>query len=82
MIDVTNDYAKMIEAFECDFSLAADKESGHGLDEIQLKIEQHDEQIISDIELLKKLSFGIRTGNLRIVKLAGWNDTEVRDETD
>lgn len=79
MIDVTNEYEKMIEAFEGDFSLAADQESGHGLDEIQLKIEQHDERIVADIELLKKLSFGIRSGNLRIVKLAGWVNREEID---
>lgn len=65
----TDKYAGMIDAIESDFSLAADPESGHGLDELQLKIEQGDERLLKDIELLKALSFGIRHGRLRIVEV-------------
>lgn len=64
----TSTYAGMIQAIESDFSLAADPESGHGLDELQLKIEQGDERLLKDIELLKALSFGIRYGRLRIIE--------------
>ena len=66
--DQTGKYAGMIEAIECDFNLAADPESGHGLDELQIKIEQEDRRIFSDIKLLQELSYGIRHGSIRIVK--------------
>lgn len=65
----TDIYAGALDAIESDFSLAADPESGHGLDELQLKIEQGDERLLKDIELLKALSFGIRHGRLRIVEV-------------
>lgn len=67
-VDKTQKYAAMLEALECDFSLAADPENGHGLDELQLKIEQGDERMLKDIELLKELSFRIRKGLVRIVE--------------
>lgn len=74
MIDITNEYAKMIKSFECGFSQEADPERDHRLDEVQFQIEQHNERLIADIELLQKLSFGMKTGSLRIVYLAGWDD--------
>ena len=61
----------MIESFECDFNLAADPEAGRGLDELQLKIEQGDGRIISDIELLQELSYGIRHGSIKIMRQTG-----------
>lgn len=69
--DQTAKYAGMIEAMECDFNLALDTESGHGLDELQLKIEQGDGRMLSDIELLQELSYGIRYGSIKIIKQAG-----------
>lgn len=68
--DKTKKYGGMIEAMECDFSLAEDRESGHGLDELQIKIENGDERLLSDIRLLKELSYGIRHARLRIVEIA------------
>lgn len=66
--DVTEKYAGMIAAFECDFSLARDSGSrAFGLDELQIKIEQGDRRLLRDIDLLEKLSFGIRNGKLRIL---------------
>ena len=55
--------------FECDFSIAAEPDTEHGLDELQAKIEQNDNKLLSDIELLKELSYGIRHGTLRITEL-------------
>lgn len=66
--DQTQKYAGMIEAIECDFSLAASPEKKYGLDELQLKIEQGDGRLLSDIELLQELSYGIRHGTIKIVK--------------
>lgn len=70
-IDQTKKYAGMIEALECDFNLALDAESGHGLDELQLKIEQGDGRLLSDIELLQELSYGIRHGSIKIIRQTG-----------
>lgn len=69
-IDQTKKYAGMIEAFECDFNLALDAENGRGLDELQLKIEQGDSRLLSDIDLLQELSYGIRHGNIKIIEQA------------
>lgn len=66
--DQTKKYAGMIEAFECDFSLAKNPENGHGMDDLQVKIEQGDGRILSDIELLEELSYGIRHGTIKILK--------------
>lgn len=68
LLNVTDEYAGMIEAFECDFSLAAEANSKYGLDKLQIKIKQGDERMLADIKLLKKLSFGIRYGDLKIVE--------------
>lgn len=66
--DQTEKYAGMIEAFECDFNLALDEENGHSLDGLQLKIDQNDERMLSDIELLQELSYGIRHGSIKIIE--------------
>ncbi len=62
----THKYVNMIERFECGFSLALDEK--HGLDELQVKIERGDKQILSDIELMQELSHGLRHGLLKITK--------------
>lgn len=69
MKDNTREYAKMLEAFECDFCLVRDNGQEFGLDDLQAKIKNKDERILRDIELLEKLSFGIRHGNIRIMEL-------------
>lgn len=66
--DQTKKYAGMIESFECDFSLAIEQGEKYGLDDLQLKIEQGDKRLLSDIEFLKELSYGLRSGKLKIVK--------------
>lgn len=66
-MELTGKYAGMIEALECDFSLAADPESEHSLDELQVKIENGDERMLTDIKLLSELSYGIRYGAIRII---------------
>jgi Holliday junction resolvase len=71
--DNTKKYAGMIESFECDFSLAAEENSRHGLDELQLKIENSDDRLLCDIDLLQKLSFGIRNGKIRIMEKEAGN---------
>ena len=80
MTDVTASYFSMIQAIECDFNLAADPESSHGLDELQLKIEQGDERLLKDIQLLRELSCGVRQGKLRIVQLAGYEEAGNSEE--
>lgn len=67
MKDTTGEYAQMLEAFECDFALARD--DGYGVDDLQMKINNKDERILRDIELLEKLSFGIRNGRIKIMEL-------------
>lgn len=69
--DLTKKYARMVESFECDFSLAVEqgeKYGKYGLDDLQVKIEHGDKKLLSDIELLKELSYGLRSGKLKIVK--------------
>lgn len=66
--DQTDKYADMIESFECDFSLAAEPNGKHGLDDLQVKIEQGDKRMLANIKLLQELSYGLRNGILRIVK--------------
>lgn len=66
--DVTEIYARMIEAMENDFNLAAEPDNGHGLDELQIMIENGDARMLADIRLLQRLSFGIRNGHLKIIE--------------
>lgn len=66
--DQTKKYARMVESFECDFTLAIEQGNEYGLDDLQLKIEQGDKKLLSDIELLKELSYGLRSGKLKIIK--------------
>lgn len=66
--DQTKKYARMIESFECDFTLAVEQGEKYGLDDLQVKIEHGDKKLLSDIKLLKELSYGLRSGKLKIVK--------------
>ncbi len=70
MEDVTIKYFDMIHAFECDFSLAVDKDSDFTLDELQQQINDNlNLKLNNDIELLKELSFGIRHHYIKILDI-------------
>ena len=68
---VTDKYANMISAFQCDFSLARDGYSNLGL--LDKIIEENNPSILQDIGLLEELEIGLRYGKLKII--------EVDDET-
>ena len=65
---VTDKYANMISAFQCDFSLARD---GYlKLAEIDYVLDKPEgEELRNDIELLKGLEMGLRYGRLAIVEV-------------
>lgn len=65
MKDVTEKYANMLEAFECDFDLVIN-ESVYKLSELQELIKLKDERLLKDIDLLKELSFNLRHNKARI----------------
>lgn len=70
MKDITEKYVHMIEAFECDFSLAIDKDSNFDLGELQQQINEKSNYILlRDICLLKELSFNLRHNKFKILKL-------------
>ena len=60
----TDKYTNMIEAFECDFTLAV--EGNHSLTQLQTAIENKNENILKDIELLAELSYLLRHGKAEI----------------
>jgi hypothetical protein len=71
MLDVTDEYKNMIESFECDFSLASDGEYSLYQLEDTLKEEnvEFNTRLVKDIELLEKLSYGLRYEKLKIVEV-------------
>jgi hypothetical protein len=71
MLDVTDEYKNMIESFECDFSLARDGEYSLYQLEDTLKEEnvEFNARLVKDIELLEKLSYGLRYEKLKIVEV-------------
>lgn len=71
MNDVTDKYRNMIDAFEADFTLAADACESFELGMLQEKIEDGDGRLLADISLLSELSFGIRCGLLKIMQTHG-----------
>ena len=57
----------MISSFECDFSLASDKNSDFSLYELQEQINHNlNLKLNNDIELLRELSFDLRHGFIKI----------------
>lgn len=66
--DVTNEYLNMINSFEADFSLAT---TYNELDYVDFKdlIANKNERFLKDIELLSKLSFNLRYGIYKIIKV-------------
>ena len=69
MKDITEKYIHMIEAFECDFSLAIDKDSNFDLEELQQQInEKSNYTLLRDIELLQELSFNLRHRKIKLIE--------------
>lgn len=68
MIDVTEKYVNMIEAFECDFCLAED--DYNKLDYLKNMLITKDYKLLRDIELLKELSFNLRHNKTKIYEEA------------
>ena len=67
--DKTDKYVNMIEAFECDFSLAKENNTHYQISKLQDIIESRDEGLMKDIDLLSELSFNLRHGKAKIVEL-------------
>ena len=67
--DKTNKYVNMIEAFECDFSLAKENNTHYQISKLQAMIESRDEGLMKDIDLLSELSFNLRHGKAKIVEV-------------
>lgn len=67
--DVTQKYIDMIDSFECDFSLAKDREDNFSLSLLQYQLDTNScPKLDKDIKLLEELSFGLRHGILTIEK--------------
>lgn len=60
----TNKFNAMIEAFECDFTLA--KNRLQSLGSLDISIIDKDEKLMKDINLLEELSFLLRNGKAEI----------------
>lgn len=71
MLDVTDEYKNMIESFECDFSLARD--GAYNLSQLEDALKKENigftTRLVKDIELLEKLSYGLRYKKLKIVEV-------------
>lgn len=67
--DKTDKYVNMIEAFECDFSLAKENNTHYQISKLQAMIESRDEGLMKDIDLLSELSFNLRHGKTKIVEV-------------
>ena len=67
--DKTDKYVNMIEAFECDFSLAKENNTHYQISKLQAMIESRDEGLMKDINLLSELSFNLRHGKAKIVEV-------------
>jgi hypothetical protein len=62
----TDKFNRMIESFQCDFSLAKDTDSDRKLADLDDLIEAKDEQLLHDIELLEELEWLLRNGKAEI----------------
>lgn len=67
--DVTSKFENMIQAFECDFNLPFNYNDFTMFDDLGRLIKNKNPRLIKDIELLQELSFGIRYGTLKIIKV-------------
>lgn len=70
--DETKKYVDMIEAFECDFALARDGQ--RDLRHLQQGLQDKDEALLKDIDLLENLSFDLRHGKAKIIKVEETED--------
>lgn len=68
-VDKTDRYVDMIEAFECDFSLAKENNPHYQISKLQTMIEDKDKGLMKDIDLLSELSFNLRHGKAKIVEV-------------
>ena len=66
--DVTDKYLHMIQAFECDFSLAKDYNEYERIDLLKQSLKDKDKDLLQDIELLKELSFNLRHKKLKLME--------------
>lgn len=62
MKDVTEKYTYVLQAFECDMTLARDGKH-------PLELDFNNEKVLKDINLLEELSFELRHGNAKIVQV-------------
>lgn len=68
MKNVTDDYVNMVAAFECDFAIAKVICEDEALDHLVVCLPKN-VKLSKDIELLKKLSHGLRYGTLKIMEV-------------
>lgn len=61
MKDVTEKYTYVLQAFECDMTLARDGKH-------PLELDFNNEKVLKDINLLEELSFELRHGNAKLYK--------------
>ena len=61
----TDKFNRMIESFECDFTLARDSKE-YSLSILQSQIDKGDKKLLADIELLEELSYLLRYGKAEI----------------
>lgn len=66
--NVTDKYLNMIEAFECDFSIAKNYNKYEKINSLRQLIEDQDKDLLKDIELLEELSFNLRHGILKLME--------------
>lgn len=66
--NVTDKYLDMIEAFECDFSVAKNYNEYEKLDWLKHSLKNQDKDLIRDIELLEELSFNLRHGKIKLME--------------
>lgn len=65
--DVTEDFVHMIDSFSCDFDLAVQNENK--LWELNKEIENKNKRLLSDIDKLCELSYYMRNGVIKLIKL-------------
>ena len=66
---VTDKYANMISAFQCDFSLVRDGYKKLSTLDYELNNTMNNERLLKDIELLEELEIGLRYGKLKIIEV-------------
>ena len=62
----TEKFNNMISAFQCDFTLAKEKDNDRRLEDLDDLIEKKDENLLHDIELLEELEWLLRNGKAEI----------------